>query len=394
MGTRLTGLGLLIFTGLLSWGGYSLSGDLAEIYRTNPGLNGLILGVFGFGILHSFYRFAQIHLSASALEERPMDSENLPRLLSPLSFLTGDQSSSREHERALDGVMLKGQESQNLSKYILGVLIFLGLIGTFWGLSLTISSISGVIQSLSISSVESKSVMEALKTGLQSPLDGMALAFSSSLFGISCSLILGVYELFIGSLWRRFFYHLEQTLSSLQEEATTPSAQELSGKGKGVISGAYLQSLVGQTFESIEGVTNLLAKSEHARQDLNKTMMSLTEKLTKLTDQREMEKSLLIKVAEGQVEFQNHLRKFGDKITEGEFGLDAGTRNHIRNLDAALNRLITTSDQGQQMLSQDLRNEIRILTKTISNLQIESPSNTDMNSDKSTEKRVTNLKVK
>ncbi|MHA7968151.1 flagellar motor protein MotA [Rhizobium sp. CAU 1783] len=195
-------------------------------FVTNPGLNGLILGVLAVGIVLVFN-----HVLALRPEVRWFNSFRAagnadkvgrePRLLAPMRALIGGRRSPAISTTALrsilDSIATRLDESRDTSRYLIGLLVFLGLLGTFWGLLGTIASISEVIQSLDPASGDSSDVLQALKTGLTGPLSGMGTAFSSSLLGLSGSLILGFLDLQAGRAQNRFYTELENWLSSVTD---------------------------------------------------------------------------------------------------------------------------------------------------------------------------------
>ena len=117
----------------------------------------------------------------------------------------------------LDSISFRLDEAREYSRYMIGLLIFLGLLGTFWGLLLTIDSIGQTIGTLKIGTGQATEMFEELKSGLESPLSGMAIAFSSSLFGLSGSLILGFFDLLYNQAQNRFYNELEEWLSTVTE---------------------------------------------------------------------------------------------------------------------------------------------------------------------------------
>ncbi|MHB0951421.1 MAG: flagellar motor protein MotA [Allorhizobium sp.] len=195
-------------------------------FITNPGLNGLILGVLAIGIILVFN-----HVLALRPEVRWFNSFRAagdagrvgrdPRLLAPMRSLIGRRRevaiSTTALRSILDSIATRLDESRDTSRYLIGLLVFLGLLGTFWGLLGTIGSISSVIQSLDPASGDSNDVLQALKNGLSGPLSGMGTAFSSSLLGLSGSLILGFLDLQAGRAQNRFYTELENWLSSVTD---------------------------------------------------------------------------------------------------------------------------------------------------------------------------------
>ncbi len=173
-------------------------------FLSNPGLNGLILGVLLIGVLLVFshvlnlrpeVRWFNSFRAAGSADKVGRD----PVLLAPMRALIGRRHamaiSTTALRSILDSIATRLDESRDTSRYLIGLLVFLGLLGTFWGLLGTIGSINTVIQSLDIGSGSTEDVLSALKTGLSAPLTGMGTAFSTSLFGLSSSLVLGFLDL-------------------------------------------------------------------------------------------------------------------------------------------------------------------------------------------------------
>lgn len=192
-------------------------------FWANPALNGLILLVLLLGIVFAFAQvgrlFREIRWVNSRIE--PDESKPLPPepiLLASMAALLGDKIgrigiSTLTLRSVLDSIGGRLDESRELSRYLTGLLVFLGLLGTFWGLIETVSSIGGVIEKLP-SSGENTALFDELKRSLAAPLGGMGIAFSSSLFGLAGSLTLGFLDLQAGQAQSRFFYEVEEWLSS------------------------------------------------------------------------------------------------------------------------------------------------------------------------------------
>lgn len=195
-------------------------------FLSNPGLNGLILGVLLIGILLVFnhvlalrpeVRWFNSFRAAGSAEKVGRD----PVLLAPMRALIGRRHSVALSTTALrsilDSIATRLDESRDTSRYLIGLLVFLGLLGTFWGLLQTIGSIGDTIQALDPGSGDAAAVLEALKAGLAAPLQGMGTAFSSSLFGLSGSLVLGFLDLQAGRAQTRFYTELENWLSTVTD---------------------------------------------------------------------------------------------------------------------------------------------------------------------------------
>jgi hypothetical protein len=258
-----------------------LYGTLAEAFLHNPALNSVILAVLVIGIL---YILAQtIRLGPEVEWTRTVDEQgptrSRPDLLRSISAMTKESGGPPALppvtlRSVLDGVALRLDESRELARYLTSLMIFLGLLGTFWGLIKTVGSVSAVIGSLDFSGTTPTQGFAALKDGLQAPLNGMGTAFSASLFGLSGSLILGFLDLQLGQAQSRFFRGLEDWLSGASK--TTPSLPYLDGD---VGSSHYLQALVEQTAENLDQLRQSVAGTNEANRATNHTLTALVEQL-------------------------------------------------------------------------------------------------------------------
>lgn len=218
---------MLIFLILVGFVASILYRQAAHAFQTNPGLNGLILGVLAIGILLVFVQVISLAREVgwfNSFRAAGGDADKVgrePRLLAPMRTLIGRRRkvnlSTVAYRSILDSIGTRLDESRDTSRYLIGLLVFLGLLGTFWGLIETIGSISDVIGALDPSSNGSNDILAAIKTGLAQPLAGMGTAFSSSLLGLSGSLILGFLDLQAGRAQNRFYTELENWLSSVTD---------------------------------------------------------------------------------------------------------------------------------------------------------------------------------
>ncbi|KRA00305.1 flagellar motor protein MotA [Mesorhizobium sp. Root157] len=215
-------LTMVIFLAIVGFIAIILTRQIQSAFVTNPGLNGLILGVLVVGILLAFAQVGRLFREVRWVNSFRAGSETTePVLLAPMKAMLGRSASmafsTSSMRTMLDSIATRLDESRDTSRYLVGLLIFLGLLGTFWGLLHTIGSISETIQSLDPGTGDSASVLEALKQGLAAPLSGMGTAFSSSLFGLAGSLVLGFLDLQSGRAQNRFYTELENWLSSVTD---------------------------------------------------------------------------------------------------------------------------------------------------------------------------------
>jgi hypothetical protein len=302
-------------------------------------------------------------------------SAHSPRLLSPVATMIGDKHrklslSAISLRSLLDSISARLDEARDISRYLIGLLIFLGLLGTFWGLLETVASVGGVIASLEMPSAELGTAFRELQSGLEAPLSGMGTAFSSSLFGLAGSLVLGFLDLQAGQAQNRFYNELEEWLAS----------QTRLSSGGGVVEGdqsvpAYIQALLEQTADNLENLQLVMSRSEERQVSSAANFVTLNERLGSLTDQMQAEQAFMVKLAESQLELKPILAKLTETASEGNFGIDEATRTHIRNLDVHIAQLLEDIPSGRDQLVQELRNEIKLLARTVAALSNSTSSN-------------------
>jgi hypothetical protein len=204
-------------------------------------------------------------------------------------------------------------------------------------------------------------MFETLKAGLAAPLAGMGTAFSSSLFGLAGSLVLGFLDLQVGQAQNRFFNELEEWLSG----STRLSSGALPHDGEQAMP-VYVQALLEQTAESLDALQRLLTRSEEGRGAANTSVMAMAEKLSALTDQMRTEQQLMLRLAESQSELKPVLGKLADVMTRpAAGGIDDATRGHIRNLELYVARLVEETVSGREEILRQVRSDFRFLARTI-----------------------------
>lgn len=214
---------MLVFLILCALVGVVLYKQILDAFLANPGLNGLIAGVLFIGILLSFRQVIRLFpevawVNSFRLADPGIAVERPPALLAPMATILGDRlgrmaMSSQMMRGFLDSIATRLDEARDLSRYMTGLLIFLGLLGTFWGLIETVSSVGKVVESLKPGG-DANTMFESLREGLGAPLGGMGIAFSSSLFGLAGSLVLGFLDLQTSQAQNRFYTDLEDWLST------------------------------------------------------------------------------------------------------------------------------------------------------------------------------------
>jgi hypothetical protein len=242
-------------------------------FLTNSTLNGVIVLIFFIGIILMFRQVAILYPEISWLErfvsvnKKNISSVKNPKLLKPVAQIMNSQSgelklSQTDMRSIMDSIESRLIESRETSRYFIGLLVFLGLLGTFWGLLETINSVGTTIESLDFSKNTEKLFL-ILKEGLEKPLGGMGTAFSSSLFGLGGSLILGFLDLQSGQAQNRFYNEIEEKLAFF-----TKLSSPNEGKIKNDFAPAYIESLIENTTENLKK-----SSAEIEQQNVNQEMI-------------------------------------------------------------------------------------------------------------------------
>ncbi len=382
---------MVIFLAVVGVGIAFIGQNLVSFFLVNPLLNGLILGVILTGIFLNFrqvsmlgpesrwierFRHTVLEGASPLSEERSQpDEEERLRLLSSMARMLEEKRgrgrvtlSAPVMRTLLDGIAARMDESRELARYFTGLCIFLGLLGTFWGLLGTVSSIGDVIGNLSITGDDITVTFDALKSGLEQPLSSMGTAFSTSLFGLAGSLVLGFFDLQAGQAQNSFYNDLEEWLSGLTRLS---SGSGLSDSEQGV--SAYTEALLEQNAESLNELQTIMARGETSRTAGNQQLIALNDKLSLLSDQMRAEQQVLLRLAEGQRELVPAIRKFNE-VAEGMSAPQAGgeiddtTRAHIRSIDTVLTRISLSLSSGRDEAVREIRSEIKLLAKTVASV--------------------------
>ncbi|KAA9008276.1 biopolymer transporter ExbB [Histidinibacterium aquaticum] len=356
---------MLIVLALVAVGVWFALPRVGPVFAANPYLNGFIGLVFVVGVGYVFLQVAQIIQSVRWIEgfaaERPgHDLTSPPGLLAPLATLLRSrgarmQLSATSSRSILESVAQRIDEDREISRYIVNLLIFLGLLGTFYGLATTVPGLVQTIGSLSAEEGESGAdIFNRLQDGLQTQLGGMGVAFASSLLGLAGSLVLGLLELLAGHGQNRFYRELEEWLSTITRVGI--SGEE--GGGEAGVMGQVIDNLA----EQMEALQMMFTQTDIGRAavderlgDLAASMEALAQKMeagTTLSDQ-------LGRVAEGQ---ERLIKVISDSGIEG---IDAESRMRLRSIDVQLLRILEEMAAGRQEVVEDLRTDLAALGRSM-----------------------------
>ena len=281
-------------------------------FLANPGLNGLIIGVLLIGILLSFRQVLRLFpevawVNGFRLADPGIAVERSPSLLAPMAVILGDRRggmalSTTAMRGILDSIANRLDEARDTSRYMTGLLVFLGLLGTFWGLIETVGSVGKVIEGLKVGG-DAAAMFDSLREGLAAPLGGMGISFSSSLFGLAGSLVLGFLDLQTSQAQNRFYTELEDWLATTVRDRGVEirPGQPVAAMGSEVrIALDRLRETIGET-GSNKAATNAMANLAEAIQGLVHHMRN--------------EQQMLRDWVEGQAQQQREVRRLLEVLT-------------------------------------------------------------------------------
>ncbi|WP_224813916.1 biopolymer transporter ExbB [Hasllibacter sp. MH4015] len=352
-------LALVIAGGVLVWP------RVEDVFLTSPYLNGTIGVVFVVGVCATFFQVIQLFSSVAWIEEvaGAGQADNLdtpPRLLAAMTGVARMRGSRMQITPAsaksvLDSVGTRMEESRDITRYIANLLIFLGLLGTFFGLATTVPAVVETIRSLQpTEGEEGLAVFGRLMDGLDDQLGGMGTAFASSLLGLAGSLIVGLLELYAGHGQNRFYRELEEWLASITRVS-------FSGDGDGAIDKAAIATVLDHMVDQMDTLQSLFAQSETRRAATEQRMLSLSQSVEALTE----------RLGPGQAEVTERLARAQDRLASAldgmaaEQGLDDESRNRLRSIDVQLFKLAEELGTTRDAEVMGLRGDMAQLTEAL-----------------------------
>ncbi len=338
---------------------------LVEIWAANWALNSLILVVLIGGIFYCFMKVFELRKSVTWLisfaDEKV--SQAPPSLLVPMARLVRYDHQDRlmifPHlaNTVLDSVDGRLAEARDISRYTRNLLVFLGLLGTFWGLILTVQGVLGAIENLNLTGDNLAGAFDALKSNLSIPMAGMATAFGTSLTGLGGSMILGFFDLQLGRAQNNYYNHMEEWLSG----QVRMESQNLGVSGGG--SSAYLEALVEQTAESLNQTRKLLIQMVEDRGDANRNLAQLAEEVHGL-GLSIAEEGRGYQQSTTQIQELRYALERLQQVLIQDKQEDESMTDILRNIDR---RLAKNTEQPRDMdgVTETLRDELRLMTKTL-----------------------------
>ncbi len=335
------------------------------VFQANPYLNGFIFFVFVIGVLACFWQVIQLAGSVRWIERFVSgdreQTRSAPQLLAPLASLLRSraermQLGATSTRSILDSVATRIDEEREITRYIVNLLIFLGLLGTFYGLATTVPAVVETIRSLAPQEGEEAiGVFNRLMSGLEAQLGGMGVAFASSLMGLTGSLIVGLLELFAGHGQNRFYRELEEWLSSFTRVGFS------SGEEGGSTGSDVMVTVLDQMAEQMDVLHATFRQSDEGRAALDRKLGELIDGIAQMNDRLDQSDATAValdRVAGAQDRLTELLRDHGP----GE-GIDAESRMRLRSIDVQMLRILEEISAGRQESLAELRKDIDRLVR-------------------------------
>ncbi|MDP5307814.1 biopolymer transporter ExbB [Paracoccus spongiarum] len=394
---------MLSVLALVLVGGWIAYGRILPIFMANRWLNGLILTVFALGVLACFWQVGQLVRSVSWIErfagrrrnaiEKGLaargqgDGDAAPRLLAPLAALLGTRGpaggviSTGSARSILESVATRIDELRDITRYLANLLIFLGLLGTFYGLATTVPAVVETIRALAPQEGETGlEVFEKLMGGLEAQLGGMATAFSSSLLGLAGSLVVGLLELFVTHGQNRFYRELEEWMSGFTRVSLAASEGE--GLDQAVIAG-FLDQMAGQ----MDRLQQFHAERDALREDAaimaDERIVVMAEAVQALAGQAEADRQA------ADARLAGLTAALGRMVEAQERALDQDRQRpampaaapDMGGIEAALTRLAADLSEGRDEMLAELRSDILVLTRAVRAARFNDPFRDDLLKD-------------
>jgi hypothetical protein len=342
---------------------------LESAFLANPLLNAVLVAVWAIGIIYIFgqtLRLApeikwvrEVQRSRQAVIDldppplmgslaRLMEGRRTPLMLTPTAL-----------RAVLDGIAVRLDESREVARYFIGLMIFLGLLGTFWGLLKTVGSVGAVVNGLSVTA-DPTELFTTLKAGLQGPLSGMGTAFGSSLLGLAGSLVLGFLDLQMGQAQNRFFIDLENWLfASAGDRGTEDEASPLPA----------IQALIEKTAVNIDNFRQIMAEAEDGRLQGTRALQALADRIEGLViaeqNAQRVAHAILTQRVETDASLVRLLQRIEQALDVGELGGAEAVRGHLQAIETGVNRLVEEQSQSRAEALEEARDEIKRLARTL-----------------------------
>lgn len=383
---------MLTVLALVLLGAWFTYGRILPIFLSNLWLNGLILAVFALGVLACFWQVGQLVRSVSWIErfaarrrtaiERGasvMPDDQAPRLLAPLAAMLGARGaaggaiSTLSARSILESVATRIDEIRDITRYLSNLLIFLGLLGTFYGLATTVPAVVDTIRALAPQEGQTGiELFDQLMTGLEAQLGGMAVAFSSSLLGLAGSLVVGLLELFVTHGQNRFYRELEEWMSGFTRVG-------MAGQEGEAIDQAALAGFIEQMGLQIDRLQEIHATRDAARDDAamlaDERVVVMAQAIEALVLRTEADQAAANARAEATTRALEQIARGQEHLIEVA---GQATAPDLTRIETALARLGTELASGREEMLADLRSDLLVLTRAVRAARFGDPFRDDL----------------
>lgn len=350
-------------------GVFLLSG-LQRAFESNPVFNALILCILVVGIAAAVRQLLRIDYSARWMAQRLKSTdvaEPIPFLLAPLAPLINSKSAqptanALSLRAMLDGVFVRLDDGRDVSRYLMNVLILLGLLGTFWGLLQTVGGIGSVISGLSLGEGDVKAVFDTFKQGLQKPLVGMGISFSASLFGLASSLVLGFMDLQAGRAQNLFCAELEEILGSKDSIADEVNEFSALRFPLGSAGGGYQDAVVHSLTDQLDRLQRTLRQQVELRVTEQANARTLQEVLIALDTHLKSQASMLSKMVSFQQEAAPVVERLAALLNSPGV---ASVEQHARSIDLSIKDFSRQLALASEVQTEELRGELRVIARLL-----------------------------
>lgn len=327
-------LRMTIFLTLVAFLAAILFDQLKRSFLNNPGLNGLIIGTLLLGIIYAYRQVMRLYpeirwVNAFRIADPGLSISAKPVLLAPMATMLRDRTGTISLSTAamrsfMDSIGSRLDEARDTGRYLVGLLVFLGLLGTFWGLLETIQSVGHAIDTLDTKASDNVQLFSDLKAGLAAPLKGMGTAFSSSLLGLSGSLILGFLELQASHAHNRFYNELEEWLSGITEltpgSLSTSSSDYVNRQLLGAVTDMQraLEDFTARLGEQpVVPPRVLTQQSEKSQEEVRDLARGVNQLVTQMRSEQKVVREWVDEQAQQQAEVATMLKSLADAMKRG-----------------------------------------------------------------------------
>ena len=319
---------------------------LQSAFLSNIYINIVIIIALLFGIIFNFYSLYKLNRDYIALVNFNINN-------SPQEFLNGSSIvrnlaqqiyefngrysfKSSSIDKIIENIDLSLINLREISRYLVGLLIFLGLLGTFWGLLKTIGSVGNVIAGLGIDDTNVAGFFNSLKDGLNAPLQGMSIAFSSSLLGLSGSLILGFADLNLGQAQNKFTQFTEKIL----QKNSTP---DLIGNNSTIDSNTILS--IQKIYENLDSLVFSLKETSLNQSQIFSYMQTLTDQIKELNSSSREQDKKLSNFLSTQLNTQSSILQLTTQLNQDGL-IDKETKKYLKNIDQGIQKLLSENSKN------------------------------------------------